>query len=126
MQGKPLGQVTPPSQREGVDTATVAGAIEHIIAYAGNRWGCPIVFYTNPRYESAAYREMVTLLKEIASKCDISIIDLWDDEGFNVITPEERKLYMADAIHPTQAGYLKWWTPKIEEGLSEAMRKDAR
>lgn len=46
--------------------------------------------------------------------------------GFNVITPEERKLYMADAIHPTQAGYLKWWTPKIEEGLSEAMRKDAR
>lgn len=125
-QGKPLGQVTPPSQREGFDTATVAGAIEHIIAYARNRWGCPIVFYTNPRYESAAYGEMVTLLKEIASKWDISIIELWDDEGFNVITPEERKLYMADAIHPTQAGYLKWWTPKIEEGLSEAMRKDAR
>ena len=69
---------------------------------------------------------MVTLLKEIASKWDISIIDLWDDGGFNVITPEERKLYMADAIHPTQTGYLKWWTPKIEEGLSEAMRKDAR
>ena len=84
------------------------------------------MFYTNPRYESAACGEMVTLLKEIASKWDISIIDLWDDEGFNVITPEERKLYMADAIHPTQAGYLKWWTPKIGEGLSEAMRKDAR
>ena len=26
-------------------------------------------------------------------------------------------LYMADPIHPTKAGYLKWWTPKIEEGL---------
>ena len=96
------------------------------VDYIANRWSCPVVFYTNPRYESAAYGEMVTLLKEIASKWDISIIDLWDDEGFNVITPEERKLYMADAIHPTQAGYLKWWTPKIGEGLSEAMRKDAR
>lgn len=93
-------EVSLPSQREGFDTATVAGAIEHIIAYAGNRWGCPIVFYKNPRYESAAYGEMVTLLKEIASKWDISIIDLWDDGGFNVITPEERKLYMADAMIP--------------------------
>ena len=24
---------------------------------------------------------------------------------------------MADEIHPTKAGYLEWWTPKMEEFL---------
>ena len=45
--------------------------------------------------------------------------DLWNDEEFNSISDEERKLYMADAIHSTQAGYLKWWTPVFEEYLRD-------
>ena len=27
------------------------------------------------------------------------------------------RLYMFDGIHPTQAGYLNWWTPKMEAYL---------
>ena len=30
---------------------------------------------------------------------------------------KEYEVYMADPVHPTQAGYLEWWTPKMEEYL---------
>lgn len=120
-QKKPLGEISPSTNPEDFDTATVAGAIESIIAFAQEKWNCPVVFYTNPKYESEAYSQMVALLGEIAEKWGITVIDLWNDEAFNQITPEKRTLYMADAIHPTQAGYLEWWTPKIEAVLCDLM-----
>lgn len=30
---------------------------------------------------------------------------------------------MADEIHPTQAGYLEWWTPKMEKYIIDYMEK---
>lgn len=119
-QKKPLGEI---STDGSFDTATVAGAIEYIISYARETWGCPVVFYTNPRYESGAYAAMVKLLGEIAEKWDLVVIDLWNDKMFNDITAEQRALYMADAIHPTQAGYLEWWTPRMEAALCEVIAK---
>lgn len=116
-QHKPLGSISESSQIEDFDTSTVAGAIEYIVAYIHNNWDCPVVFYTNPRYDSAVYGEMVDLLLEIQKKWDIAVIDLWNDAEFNRISAEQRNLYMADSIHPTQAGYLEWWTPKMEESL---------
>ena len=47
------------------------------------------------------------------------VIDLWNDADFNNITTDEYDLYMADPIHPTKAGYLKWWAPYIEKALFE-------
>jgi len=41
------------------------------------------------------------------------VIDLWNNEEMNSVSQEDYKLYMFDKIHPTQAGYLKWWTPKF-------------
>lgn len=75
------------------------------------------MFYTNPRYDSTEYGEMVSLLKAVQKKWKIGVIDLWDDSDFNDLTSGERSLYMADAIHPTRAGYLLWWTPYMEEKL---------
>lgn len=119
-QKKPLGMVSGSDQIGDFDTSTVAGAIESIVAYAKETWGCPVVFYTNPRYESEAYGEMVKLLLELSEKWDITVVDMWNDDAFNDITKEQRELYMADAIHPTQAGYLEWWTPEIEKALYQA------
>lgn len=119
-QKKPLGTVSGSDQIGDFDTSTVAGAIESIVAYAKETWGCPVVFYTNPRYESEAYGEMVELLLELSEKWDITVVDMWNDDAFNDITKEQRELYMADAIHPTQAGYLEWWTPEIEKALYQA------
>lgn len=116
-QGKPLGQ---PGNS---DTATIAGAIEAIIAIVRKRWNCPILFYTSPRYDSPAYEAMTRLLKELQAKWNFAILDLWNNEAFNALSPDDRKRYMADAIHPTRAGYLEWWTPEFE-AAAEALIGD--
>ena len=65
------------------------------------------------------YAKMVDMLKIIGERLDVGVIDLYTDKEFNNISDEQRELYMADPIHPTKAGYLKWWTPKMEEYLYE-------
>ena len=112
--GLPLGE---PSITDDPDTSTICGAIEHIILYARERWGCPVVFYTGSYYESENYEAMVYALLEISELYNIGVIDLYTDEKFNDITEDQRALYMADPIHPTRAGYLEWWTPRMEEYL---------
>lgn len=118
-QKKPLSEVTDSERMEDFDTDTVAGAMEYIIAYAKDKWDCPVVFYTNPKYDSDEYAAMVELLYEIRDKWGIGVIDLWTE--LPEITEVERALYMADAIHPTRAGYLEWWTPVMEKDIIEMM-----
>ena len=60
---------------------------------------------------------MVGSLNKIKDIQKIHVIDMYSDEAFNKITPEQRALFMADPIHPTKAGYLKWWTPRMERDL---------
>ena len=60
---------------------------------------------------------MVDLLLQIAEKWDVPVIDLWNDAAFNAVSEEKRALWMADPIHPTQAGYLEWWSPYMEATL---------
>lgn len=110
-QNKPLGEVN------SEDDTTICGAINTIIDCARAAWNCPIMFYTNSRYENVLYGQVVEALSEIASSKNIGVIDLYSDEAFNAISDEKRSLYMADSIHPTKAGYLKWWTPKMEEAM---------
>ena len=116
-QGKTLGEVSDSFAMEDFDTETVAGAIEYIIAYTRKTWDCPVVFYTGTRYDSDSYGEMVKLLLEIQVKWDIGVIDMWNDAALNNISGADYKLYMANGIHPTQAGYLLWWTPYMENYL---------
>ena len=116
-QKKPLGSVSASVQKEDFDTSTVAGATEYIIAYAKDKWNCPVTFYTNPKYDSDEYAAMVELLYKIRDKWGIRVVDLWTE--LPEITEEQRKLYMADAIHPTRAGYLEWWMPVMEKDIIE-------
>jgi lysophospholipase L1-like esterase len=115
--GVPLGEIAAGFEKDKFDTASVAGAIEYIIAYVKDTWGCPIVFYTQARYGSDAYADMTALLQKIGEKWEIGVIDLWNDDAFNEITEEERRRWLADAIHPTKAGYREWWLPKIAREL---------
>lgn len=105
------------------DTHTICGAINYIIDYVKDTWGCPVVYYTSPRFDSNTYQNMVTALNEIKEIKQINVIDMWNDNVFNNITAEQRSLYMADKIHPTKAGYLEWWTPKMEETLYKVVEK---
>lgn len=124
-QKKEIGNVIESKNIDDFDTKTVAGAIEYIIAFSKNKWNCPIVFYTNPKYESEEYQKTVDVLYLIKNKWNIEIIDMWSNTDFNNITNEQRSLYMADKIHPTKAGYLEWWTPVFNDRLTEVINNES-
>lgn len=113
----PLGEVSKGTDLEEFDTDTITGAIEYIICYAKQTWNCPVVFYTNARFENENYAVMVNRLYELEKKWGIGILDLWSSDEFNNITEEQRKLYMKDSIHPYKAGYRDWWGPELERQL---------
>lgn len=117
----PLGEINEGFDLEDFDACTVAGAIEYIIAYAKETWDCPVVFYTQAKYDSEHYGKMVDLLLEIQKKWDITVIDFWNDEEINNITEEQKELYLIDHIHPTKAGYKEWWLPAFQKTLCEVI-----
>ena len=115
--GIPLGSVSEGVELADFDTSTVAGAIEYIIFHVRLTWDCPIVFYTQAKYDSEQYGKMVDLLLQFQKKWGITVIDLWNNEQINSITDEQRSLYLVDKIHPTKAGYLEWWLPEEGAGI---------
>ncbi|MBR6233687.1 MAG: SGNH/GDSL hydrolase family protein [Erysipelotrichaceae bacterium] len=114
---KPLGEVSGSFDLEDLNTKTIAGAIEYIIAYVKKTWNCPILFYTGTKYDSPYYEKMIDLLYEIKEKWKIEVLDLWHDEEMNAVSKQDYALYMVNGIHPSKAGYRDWWTPKFEEKL---------
>ena len=115
----PLGEISKSFCKEDFDTQTVSGAIEYIIAYAKEVYDCPVVFYTQARYDSDAYKQMTQQLYDIKEKWNIHIIDLWNNDRINNITEDERKKYMADFVHPTKDGYRYLWLPVFKEELEK-------
>ena len=118
----PLGEISDSFNINDFDTQTVAGAIEYIIAYAKETWNCPVVFYTQAKYDSGHYAKMVDILLKIQEKWSITVIDLWNNDEINSITDEERKIYLVDHIHPTKAGYKEWWLPEFRKCLYEVLK----
>ena len=115
----PQGSISSGFEYSDFDKTTTCGAIEFIIKYVKETWGCPIYFYTGTKYASPRYAKMVEDLLKIAEKWDIGVIDLWNDEALNSITPEEVARFMNDPVHPTTAGYLEHWLPFMESCLSD-------
>ena len=115
--GLPLGEVSEGFDRKDFDVSTVAGALEFIVSYVWETWGCPVVFFTSARFESEPYAKMVDLLYKVREKWGVGVIDLWNSERMNAVSEEDRAFYMADPIHPTRAGYKKWWTPEFRAYL---------
>lgn len=114
---KPLGEVSESKNPEDFDTSTVTGAMEYIICYAQETWGCPVVFFTGSRYDSKAYGAMVDQLLKLQEKWGIGVLNLWSGDEFNDIPDAQRDIYMNDDIHPTKAGYRDWWGPELERQL---------
>ena len=119
---EPLGEISESMELEDFDTGTITGAMEWIICYSRNTWSCPVVFYTGAWYDSAEYSAMAGRLMELRIKWDIGVIDLYTDEAFNDIDEDAYNLYMADPIHPTKAGYIEWWFPKMEAELAQFLK----
>lgn len=118
-QNKPLGTVSNSKNLEDFNTQTIIGAMEYIICYAQQTWGCHVSFYTGTKYDSALYERMVNALYDLRDKWGIGILDLWNDEEMNAVSEANYKRFMSDAIHPTAMGYKMWWTPKFIEHLEK-------
>ena len=114
-QGLELGTISDSRELSDFNTKTILGAIEYIIAYCRNTWGCPVFLYTNTKYDSKAYEAMARALVAVKDKWGIGIIDLWNELSTNI---PEYQTYMADSIHPTRIGYDKRWVPFFAEKLS--------
>jgi len=112
----PLGVI---SNNDNYDTETIIGAIEYIISYVKENFTSNIIFYTNPKFDSLNYKNMVDSLYKIKDKWNIGIIDLYNDDEINNITDEERKLYYLDKIHPTILGYKDLWHKKLQKDILE-------
>lgn len=83
-----------------------------IIKYVKDTWNCPILVYTSPLVDRDNYK---LLIDKIKSNSDIYLLDLNSDNEFIEEGLKNLNLYMADKYHPTRAGYLLWWLPKVEE-----------
>ncbi|MDR0410510.1 MAG: SGNH/GDSL hydrolase family protein [Treponema sp.] len=113
-----LGDIVGPTGNlSAYDKTTITGAMEYIITYVQQTWGCPVLFYSCSKRNDERYAKMVDRLNELSALWGIGVLDLWNDEGFNNITTAQRKLWMKDETHPTKAGYIEWWTPIFEQFL---------
>lgn len=99
------------------DEKTVVGAIYRIIHTVRERFDCPIAFYTNPPYDSSAYKKMVDIMRSIAAHEGVLLLDLWDHPPFSA---SEASRYMADPIHPNKQGY-RLLTPIFEKFVEEGL-----
>lgn len=111
---------------EELDTRTVAGAIEYIICYSDQKWGCPIAFYTAMNLSNARYDKMVDLLYQAQEKYGIQVIDLYNGMSKYSIKSKTYRLYMRDRLHPTKAGYLKLVTPFFEKRIAGVINSPGR
>lgn len=112
-----LGTVSDSTDPSTFETSTIVGSMEAIIAYAAETWDCPVAFYTGTKYDSAEYQAMVDVLPTLQRKWGIGVIDLWHNAAMNAVSAEDYAFYMSDNVHPTQAGYLQWWTPVFQRYL---------
>lgn len=118
--GKPMGEVTDSTDPADFDDTTIAGAIETIISYVQETFGCPVVFYTGTYTEKENYDQMVDLLLQIQEKWGIGVVDMFHNEEMTAVYGTDLyNEYMHDEVHPFRRGYVEWWTPVIENYLIE-------
>ena len=115
------GKISRGTALQDFDCTTTTGGIEAVIATVREKWDCPILFFTAARYDNPRYHKLVNLLVGLQEKWGFSLLDLWHNDAFNALTDEERALYMNDPVHPTKAGYLRWWLPEFERAIEEAL-----
>jgi lysophospholipase L1-like esterase len=97
---------------------SIQNGIVDIVTYVRQTWKCPIVFYTNPYFENANYKEMVANLLNLSTEHQFAVIDFYNNEAWNNLSAYEKGLRMYDPIHPTLKGYMD-----MTEEFSIALQK---
>ena len=136
------GRITPDDyiELDDFNVATSLGAVEYIIAYVMETWGCPVYFYSGSYFSDGSnkaqrqnnnplgseYAKFIGQVQQIADKWDnyydyhVQVIDLYNDEDFNDLASDKYYNWaINDPIHPRKAGYSQWWSPYIQNFLEK-------
>ena len=120
-----LGTLSSSFKKEDMNCDTTMGAMEYLIAYAKEKWNCPVLYYVNsyhPQFQyNPAYENMIDALYEIQGKWGIDVVDMWNDPEIINVNTDLRSYFMYDSIHPYKSGYYFWYVPKIMNQLAETV-----
>ncbi len=122
-QNLPLGTIAEGKELDGFDTTTTIGAMEYIIAYARETWGCDVVFYTNPHFGNNNYLKLVSALYELQQKWAFEIVDFYYCRDMQFVSDAALGGMMSDSIHPNTAGYR--WMGEVFSARLRAMFDEA-
>ncbi|WP_018143046.1 SGNH/GDSL hydrolase family protein [Alloscardovia criceti] len=113
-----LVQLSTNDAHQGFSPEETTHALALILDYIAQEWAVPVYVYTSTRFDSEAYDRMVEAARGLAQqRTDVTIIDLWHNKTLNAATDADKSLYMMDSIHPTRAGYARWWGPEMEKAF---------
>lgn len=105
----------------GFQPDEIDGAIENIVSYVNSMFDCPVLFYTSPKFNSFAYAAMVKRLHRLSDTLGFGVADLWSECDLSQLTAHQRRLYFADPVHPTRAGYATLFVPVLKAKLEEML-----
>lgn len=112
-----IGEPTPNDQ------TTSCGALEYILGYAKETWGCPTLVFSSLPWEEPSddvgvqnpriYKGIVEKCETICDKWGSYMLDMWNEEDTIMEGIDENLYddYMTDGTHPSRWGYLNWLTP---------------
>ncbi len=130
-----IGEPTPNDMMDlsKLDQTTTCGALEYILGYAKETWGCPTLVFSSLPWEEPSddvgvqnpriYEGIVEKCRTICDKWGSSMLDMWNEEDtiMDGIDAQLYDDYMTDGTHPSRWGYLTWWTPFFEESIYEIL-----
>lgn len=111
----------PIGQPEDTDVWTFYGALNHLYTYLLSTYPDAFIFVMTPMHrlredclrgdgykpEMLPLKGYVEIIREVAEKYSLPVLDLYAESGINPMIPALRERYMPDGLHPNDAGYEK-------------------
>ena len=106
---------------EDTDVYTFYGALNHLYTYLLSTYPDAFIFVMTPTHRTGeapkpasgfqpakpSLREYVGIIREVAEKYSLPVLDLYAESGINPTIPVLREKFMPDGLHPNDAGYEK-------------------
>lgn len=121
----PIGEVTniDTYTDESLDDTTFCGALEKAFYMLQTRYQDSLIIFITLHHmnERHALDDYYSNARLICHKWGVPIVDMWNEGELNTNIEYYRTTYTnnGDGTHPNEAGYLKYYVPRITKKLSE-------
>lgn len=99
------------------DVYTFYGALNHLYTYLQTTYPDAFIFVMTPLHRTneddlhqpdmLPLRSYVDIIREMAEKYSLPVLDLWAESGINPNNPVMKERFMPDGLHPNDAGYAR-------------------